>query len=213
MINTGEHYKIYTDFVRDLRHNNKYPFIRYPEEYNGEKIIKLCPSQHQIISDYQQRKVTLSWVKYLSESIFPLEEVQVCTRMNQAVFDALCNQTNIKSLRIKQLTGKNIDNIIKLTNLKKLFIESGSSIEDITPLSELLQLEVLILGNTKKITDYSCIKNLQNLKVLGICAYQADYNTIIQMDSDAFISEMPDLEYVDMHDVKIKQNEITCNIR
>lgn len=205
MFNTGEHYKIYEDFVRDLRYNNKYPFVHYPEEYKCEKVIKLCPSQHQAVSDYQQWKITSSWVKYLSNNILPLQEVQVCTRMNQAVFDAVCNQTSIRSLRIKQLTAKSIDNIIKLKNLEKLFIESGSSVEDITPITKLTQLKVLILGNTKRIADYSCLKLLQNLKVLGICAYQAQYNTFIEMDSDRFIFEMPGLEYVDIQDVRIKE--------
>lgn len=204
MFGTGEHYRIYEDFVRDLRHNDVYPFIRYPNEYGGESVIKLCPSQHQATSDCEQRKITSSWAKFLSENVLPLEEVQICTNINQAVFDALCNQASLKSLRIKHMTGKSVADIIKLKNLKKLFIESGSSLGDISPIADLTQLEILILGNTKKITDYSCLKALKNLKVLGICAYQADYNTTVKMDSDAFIYEMPSLEYVDLQDVKLK---------
>lgn len=199
-----EHYRIYEDFVRDLRHDNRYPFIRNVSNYNGEQIIKLCPSQHQFVTSYQQKKITESFIDFLKNETHPIVEMQVCTIANQKVFDAICNQKNLESLRIKCFRGKDISNITKLNKLKKLFIESGSAIEDISPLIDLKQLEVLILGETKRIYDYSCLSNLQNLKVLGICKYQTSVSGIrLKMKSDMFIKDMPNLEWVDFVDCKI----------
>lgn len=196
-----DHSRIYGDFVRELR-SDEYPTIWYPNEYNGESVIRLGCSQHKgFISDKKQRQLTQAWADYLSENTLQLKEIQVCTKLNQSVFDALCTQSSIESLRIKWFSGKDIGEIARLKNLKKLFIENGSSIEDISPVSKLDKLEVLILGETVKVEDYSCISVLRSLKVLGICAYQTHYNTKIKVKSTEFINEMDSLEYVDIQDV------------
>ena len=61
----AEHWKIYEDFVRDLRHDDRYPFIRNVEDYHGESVIKLCPSQHPFVTNYQQKKITESFIDFL----------------------------------------------------------------------------------------------------------------------------------------------------
>lgn len=194
---------IYDNFVRDLRFNNEYPFIRYIEDYDNQEVIKLSISQHQGLSSYQQNKLTNDWIKYLSDNVLNVKEMQVCTPLSQKSFEAICNQSNLESLRIKWFRGKDISPITKLRNLKKLFIESAPSIEDISPISSMDNLEVLILGNTKRVFDYSCLKRLKQLKVLGICAYQTSVNSTISMKSDDFLKEMPSLKYIDLSDVRI----------
>ena len=186
--------------MRDLR-SDEYPTIWYPNEYNGESVICLGCSQHKgFISDKKQQELTQAWADYLSENTLPLKEVQVCTKLNQSVFDALCTQSSIESLRIKWFTGKDVSQIVRLKNLKKLFIESGLLIEDISAISMLKNLEVLILGETVKVEDYSCLSALSSLKVLGICAYQTHYDKKIKVKSTEFINVMNSLEYVDIQD-------------
>lgn len=206
----GFHARIYDDFVGEYRWNESIPFISYPEEYDGEEILKLCCSQHskvvdqvETISDYQRKKITESWVEFFkTEKELPLKEVQVCTKMPQSVFDALCNHTSIESLRIKWFTGAEVSEISKLANLKKLFIESAPSIESIEPIADLQNLEVLILGNTKKITEYKALGALKKVKIFSICSYRTQEN-MMQMDDDGFMADMDSLNYVDMCDVKI----------
>lgn len=197
-----DHSRIYDDFVRDLRHNENYPFIYYPKDYKGQSVIKLCCSQHKgFISDKKQRELTQAWADYLFKNTLPIKEVQVCTKLNQSVFNALCTQSTIESLRIKWFTGKDIGHITELKKLKKLFVENGSSIEDISPITELKNLEVLILGETVKVDDYSVLSALSSLRVLGICSYQTHYNKKIKVKSTEFINTMNSLEYVDIQDV------------
>lgn len=199
-----DHSRIYEDFVRDIRQDDSYPFIINIEDYNGESVIKLCPSQHQFVTSYQQKKITESFVDFLLKNSYPIVEMQVCTIINQKVFDAICNQRNLESLRIKCFSGKDVSHITNLFKLKKLFIESGSGIEDISCLADMTQLEVLILGETKKIYDYSCLGKLKNLKVFGICHYQTNISgTKLKMKSKEFVNEMPNLEWVDLDDCKI----------
>ena len=200
----SDHSLIYDNFVRDLRHDRRYPFIINVNEYRGESVIKLCPSQHQDVSSYQQAKITSGFVDFLLSQTYPIKEMQVCTIITQKVFDAICNQSNLESLRIKCFRGNDISSITKLTKLKKLFIESGTGITDISPLANMEQLEVLILGNTKKIFDYSCLGKLHDLKVFGVCWYRTYYGSEkLKMQSDTFLDSMPNLEYVDLFDCKI----------
>lgn len=196
-----DHSRIYDDFVRNLR-SDEYPTIWYPKDYNGESVIRLGCSQHKgLISERKQKELTQAWADYLSQNTLPLKEVQVCTKLNQSVFDALCTQSSLESLRIKWFSGKDVRQIVNLNNLKKLFIESGTLIEDISAISMLKNLEVLILGETVKVWDYSCLSELNSLKVLGICAYQTHSDKKIKVKSTGFLGAMDSLEYVDIQDV------------
>ena len=82
-------------------------------------------------------------------------------------------------------------------------MERASSLTDISPLSHLENLEVLILCETTKITDYSSLADLKKLKVLGICCARTSYNTAIKVKDIDFIKNMPSLEYVDLSDIKL----------
>ncbi|MBE5921409.1 MAG: leucine-rich repeat domain-containing protein [Lachnospiraceae bacterium] len=198
-----------SDFVRELRWDESVPLVRYIEDYNGEEVVKLSCTQHsqvvgwqEMITDYQRKKIMQKWADFLSAGVLPMKEVQLCTITPQKIFDALCTQTNIESLRIKHFSGKDFSAIRNLTNLKKLFIESATFIEDIAPLGELKNLEVLILGSAKKVTDYSCLGKLKNLKVFIICSYQFR-NDRMTMKDDSFIEDMQSLQYLDLRNTRI----------
>ena len=205
-----DHDRLYEDFVCDRMHEEG---VDHPKDYSGQPSVKLVCSQHPVgINEYlsdpkgwekKQRAYTQEWVEYLKSEALPVKEIHVCSAVNQKVFDALCYQKNLESLRIKWLQARQIDQIVNLKNLKKLFLERASSLLDIAPITHLENLEVLILGETKKISDYSSLAVLKKLKVLGICAYRASTNAAIKVNDLDFISKMPCLEYVDFQDVRL----------
>ena len=206
---------IYTDFVRDLRDSDDVPYIRYPSEYDGQEMIKLCCTQHRDfdpdtntdrMTDARQRKITAEWVDFLMGNQLPLKEVQLCTITPQSIFNALCTQSGMVSLRVKWLRCDDISAITGLKHLKKLFIERAPSLIDISPLAFLKELEVLIVGDAMKLRDYSPIGEIKSLQMLGICRYQAATDSRkMKMQSDSFLAGLPDLRYLDLHDVLIKE--------
>lgn len=211
-----DHSRIYDDFVRSLMWFGDDLTVEHPQEYSGQETIKLVCSQHQMYDVFEylssdepkeyeriQRRYTAEWVRFLQTQTLPVKEVHVCSCVNQKVFDALCRQNTIESLRIKRLTCKQIEEIVNLRSLKKLFIECGSSLTDISPLAKLTGLEVLILGQTKNVHDYSALAALKSLKVLGICSYPTCLNATIKVNDIGFLSELPSLEYVDIIDVRL----------
>ena len=210
-----DHSRIYDDFVRSLMWCRDDMTVEHPRDYSGQEAVKLVCSQHRMYEsvfeylsagdpkEYErmQRRYTAEWVRFLQTETLPVKEVHVCSSVNQSVFDGLCRQNTIESLRIKRLTCMQIDAIVNLRSLNKLFIECGSSITDISPLAKLTELEVLILGQTKNVHDYSAIAALKSLKVLGICSYPTYLNATIKVNDLGFLTEMPSLEYVDIIDV------------
>lgn len=100
------------------------------------------------------------------------------------------------------MKGKRIESIENLKNLRQLFIECGSCIEDITPIGKLEHLETLILGSTTKIRDYAAIGQLANLKNLIVCSYPIR-SDIMVIEDDSFLSTLPRLRYLDLGDTKI----------
>ena len=216
-----DHSRIYDDFVRSLMFCDDEIMVEHPQDYSGQEAIKLVCSQHQMYEsvfenlsaddpkEYKrmQRRYTAEWVRFLQTETLPVKEVHVCSNVNHNIFDGLCRQNTIESMRIKRLTCKHIDEISNLHSLKKLFIECGSSITDVSPLAGLTGLEVLILGQTKNVHDYSALAALKSLKVLGICSYQTALNTTIKVDDLGFLKELPSLEYVDIIDVRLSVRE------
>lgn len=212
-----DHSRIYGDFVRSLMWCGDDMTVEHPREYSGQEAVKLVCQQHRMYEsvfeylsaddpkEYErmQRRYTAEWVRFLQNETLPVKEVHVCSNVNQKIFDGLCRQSTIESLRIKRLTCKQINAAANLRALKKLFIECGSSLTDISPLAELTGLEVLILGQTVNVHDYSALAALKNLKVLGICSYPTYLNAMIKVDDLGFLKELPSLEYVDIMDVRL----------
>ena len=205
---------IYTGFVRDLREADDIPSIKYPSEYDGQQMIIFCCTQHtdmdwetctDQMTDARQRKITAEWVDFLMANQLPLREVQLCTLTPQRIFNALCTQSGVESLRIKWLRCNDISAIAGMKHLKKLFIECAPSLIDISPLASLKELEVLILGETMKLRDYSPIGEIKSLQTLGICRYQTSCDSRkMKMQSDAFLAGLPALRYLDLQDVVVE---------
>ena len=124
-----DHSRIYDEFVPSLMHRADLE-VSHPQDYSGQETIKLVCSQHPVgIEEYlanprewekKQRAYTREWTEYLNGETLPVKEIHVCSAVNQKVFDALCCQRNLESLRIKWLQSKQIDRIVNLKNLKKI---------------------------------------------------------------------------------------------
>lgn len=195
-------------YIPDLLANPEIAALHYPEEYTGQKDVKLCCTQHYNafyrpdITEYRQKKITASWVSFLCCDIQPMETVQFCTKTNQAVFDAICHQENLQSLWFKWCAVPDLSQISQLKNLKRLYIGLGTAIRDLSPLGELESLEVLRLGNTTKVTDYSALGRLRNLKALEIVGHDTLNPVTIKVESDSFISKLHQLDYLKL-DIKV----------
>ena len=197
------------DFILDLRQNKDIPFLYVCEDYDGAETVKLTCTQHSGVSEYQQKQITSAWAKFLQKEQYPMKTVQFCTRTPKAIFEAICTQRSVTSLRFKWLAVSDISAIAQMKQLKALQIELGSSITDLSPIGELTELETLVLGSTVKITDYSLLGRLKNLKELVICSYPTRVpGDVMTMESDAFLTELPDLHYLDLADVKILRRTV-----
>ena len=199
------------DFIPDLRQNKDIPFLYVCEYYDGAETVKLTCTQHSGVSEYQQKQITSAWAKFLQKEQYPMKTVQFCTRTPKAIFEAICTQQSVTSLRFKWLAVSDISAIAQMKQLKALQIELGSSITDLSPIGELTELETLILGSTVKVTDYSPLGKLKSLKELVICSYPTRVpGDVMTMESDAFLAQLPNLQYLDFGDVKI-QNQTVLN--
>lgn len=200
------------DFVEDLRQDGTIPFLHEWGEYDGAATVKLCCTQHwnafyrPDVTAYKQRTLTQAWAEFLSGGQLPIKIVQFCTRTPQSIFDAICTQRGVTSLRFKWLAAADIRAIAGMEQLKKLEIDLGASITDLTPIGDLSALETLVLGSTVKVCDYSPLGRLKHLKELVICSYPTRVPPdVMHMETDAFLADMPKLRYLDLSDVRIER--------
>jgi len=171
--------------------------ITYPDEYNGGEAINIVCTQLSI-SNYQQRKLVNKWCQIIPD----LENVRFIwfySKVNQALFDAVCENQGIVGLYIKWSGIKDISNLKKLKNLRYLRIGSSASVESIDVLSEMAQLNVLEIENFKKIRDLSPIKSLNQLEGLAV---EGSIWTTQYIESLKPLSELKKLKYLFLTNIR-----------
>lgn len=136
------------------------------QDYQPSERISLFLTQTKLTS-YQQKKNIEEWRQKLPE----LKEVKFLwlpSKVNQKIFDSICEMTNLEGLWIKWSGIKNIDGLVKLKKLKHFHLGSSSQVQSIDILEIMKCLETLELEQLNLITDFSALKYLINLKGLGI---------------------------------------------
>jgi hypothetical protein len=113
--------------------------------------------------------------------------------VNQAMFDATCDNPNIEGLYIKWGGVKDLSHLKKLEKLKFFHLGSSPSVESIDVFQEEAQLIVLQLENIKKIRDLSPLGSLNQLEGLAI---EGSMWTTQIVDSLWPLSNLQNLRYI-----------------
>ncbi len=165
--------------------------ITYPNEYKGQTKVNIACTQQLNITTNEQKKLVKEWIDFLP-SCKNIEMLWFTTHTTQQLFESVCKLENLVGLNIKWSNIKTLDNISRLKNLKYLSIGSSSQIQNIYPLAGITQLEVLRIENFKKITDYSSLTALTNLKFFSI---EGGMYTKQKIDSFEPFSKLTNLIY------------------
>ena len=114
-----------------------------------------------------QKKNYERWCEILPEAK-ELKFLWLPSKVNQKIFDAVCRIPNLEGLWIEWSSVKNIDNLVKLSNLRHLHLGASSQVENIEALASLSNLETLATEQLNKISDFSPIAGLRQLQGLGL---------------------------------------------
>ena len=184
-------------------------------EYSGEKELTInCtqldgyPHGSKYKSAKEKKRVLSEWCNFLSENPHAFTELAFGTRMPQQLFNAVCEQKNLKKLSIKWGVYPDVSAISKLQELEYLHIGSGAGVISIEPFAELKNLVMLSVENFQKINDYSALVALDNLQMLSISGdvWSPQY---IHIDSVEFLSEMKQLRSFSLEVARVKSKDYT----
>ena len=184
-------------------------------EYAGEKELTINCTQldgqlhyPRYESAREKKRVLSEWCKFLTENPNVFTSLNFGTRMPQELFNAVCQQENLKRLYIKWGVYPNISAISKLQELEYLHIGSGAGVLNIESISKLKNLVALSVENFQKINDYSVLVALNNLELLSI---EGDglSQKYINIDSLDFLHEMKQLRSFSLTTAKVKNKDYT----
>ena len=116
-------------------------------------------------------------------------------------FEAIKELKHLKRLRITHLRPKEITPISELVNLEELVLEYVSGFSDLLPLSKLENLHSLHLENLRSVRDFSPLTKISNLKYLYIDG-TIDWKQPV--DNFTFLNEMQKLEVFSLGQVMCK---------
>lgn len=183
-------------------------------KYKGESEIILQCTQ---LSGYEnpkyesaqvKKQVLNDWINFFINNPNSFTKIIFTSNTTQELLNAVCCQGNLKYLQIKSGNYSDISQIEKLSQLEYLSITSGSSIEDILPLSKLDSLIALKLWYFPKITDYSCLKHLKHLEALDI---EGDGNSPRKttIESLEFVTKLQNLRRFTWETINVKDKDYT----
>lgn len=183
-------------------------------EYNGEeKLIINCTQLGYWIEqnpkkEKDKKRILNEWCDFLINNPDTFTELEFGTRMPQELFNAVCSQRRLKKLSIKWGAYKDISLIKNLSNIERLHLGSGAGVEDISPLTSLDSLIALSVENFQKITNYSSLSKLVNLKSLSVCG-DGMGPQYIKVDSLKFLNEMKQLRFLKLLTIRLQSKDYT----
>ncbi|MCG7563103.1 hypothetical protein [Pseudoalteromonas sp. McH1-42] len=136
------------------------------EGFNNDRLILCGPSNKLGLSAYQEKKVRDGWVKILP-TLERVEMLWVAPKVNQNLFDAICDMPNLRGLSIKHSSIKHI-NFKKLSNLVYFNLGSSTQLGNLNGIEQLTNIKWLAFENIKNISDIRELAHLMNLKVLSL---------------------------------------------
>lgn len=115
----------------------------------------------------QQKKLIKEWCLEIPK----LKKVRYLwfhTRINQEVFESVCQIENLEGLYIRRSNVAEIESLRKLKNLKHLYFGASPKIENIDILCEMDALRTLNIVQFDKVSNFNSLSNLIGLEELGI---------------------------------------------
>lgn len=119
------------------------------------------------ISAKYRKELVAKWLKILP-TLDNIKFLSLRVKVCQEFFEAVCKMKNLEYLTFWTSSVEDISSITKLKRLKRLDIDHFSKLEDIRPLKDLINLEILTVTNSMKITCYEVIGELTSLIGLSI---------------------------------------------
>lgn len=194
--------------------NDKIKSVVELAEYKGEQKLTINCTQlgdsftPQFKTQKDKKRVVFEWCEFLQQNPTAFTQLHFGTRMPQELFDAVCNQKQLKLLEIKWGAYKNISAIENLTNIELLHIGSGASVESIKPLSKLKTIIALSVENFQKITNYDDFAELTTLESLSIegDGFGPQY---IKIDNIDFVSRLSQLRFFRLLTERLQNKDYT----
>jgi hypothetical protein len=202
-------------FIENLYEGKSFFYIRkdldfppdsttYFEEYSNSEKLSLNITQLYLTPKEQSKLIDI-WCEKIPQ-LKKLKYLWFQTRVNQKIFDAVCENHNIEFLYIKWSGIIDISNIVKLQNLKYLKIGSSTKIENLKYLKELRKLVVLEIENTQKISDYSFLAEMPQLLSLEL---SGSMWTTLNIDSLKPFRKLDGLIFLGLGNTKILDADFT----
>ena len=106
--------------------------VLFPEQHNTKKDrLNLACTQTKL-DNYKQKKLVQQWCELLP--VLKLKYLWFSSRLNQQLFESACMIKELEGLYIKWSGIKQLDSIIKLPNLKYIYIGQSTQLESIEDL-------------------------------------------------------------------------------
>lgn len=195
-------------YVNPLDNNGK-PAVRVCE-YKGEERLAIHCTQLDAasvthpeigaLSRMEKAAILQEWIRFLRGNPEALTELEICSKMPQSLFDAVCCQKRLRALTIKWGVYPDLSAIMALQELRLLYLGSCRSVKSIKPLCALRKLEGLSVNNFQGVNDYSPLAELANLVSLDLSGNVWAPKKIHVRDL-AFLRKMPQLRRLALYDV------------
>ncbi|WP_374334365.1 hypothetical protein [Leeia sp.] len=174
------------------------------EYEGGEDLALVCTQLGNTHTASQQKKIVEAWCQFFAQPRPGLRRLWLHSKVPQALFDSLCQQSRLEGLYIKWSGITDLSAIVGLTALQHLHL-CAAGVTDLSPLAHLQTLQSLALEGLYKVSDYRAVAALQRLSALSICGDGVASSRKAPLESLHPLTQLPALQALWLVWVKLKQ--------
>lgn len=189
---------------------------RYPSKvvvrapgYRGQKHLRVAATQlNGKYSQADARRIVDEWCEFFAARPSSIQHLTFLSRTPKRLFEALANQTQLRSLHVKWGDWDDLTPLVGMRDLVTLRLGGASSVQSLEPLKEIPALKELTVESLKHVRDLSPVGSLPNVRDLELGGdWMSPRN--VHVDSIEFLRQMPQLRTLVLHTMIVDNKDYT----
>ncbi|ESU25235.1 hypothetical protein FLJC2902T_31770 [Flavobacterium limnosediminis JC2902] len=208
--NSKDRYKL-SQFYKGKEFEISYVFAQQFDDknLNSENLhIQSLSFLYDTLNSKDKLEIQRKWIN-IFPNLYEVKRLKITFGINQELFDSVCEIPNLEELIIDSSKIKDLSQLTKLKNLKRLEIDSFTQLKDISILEKINLLQLRI-ENCFKIDNYDIIGKISSLIGVALHGYCFGPKNL-KIESLKIFVNLKKLKHLDLSSTSlIDKDSINC---
>lgn len=158
------------------------PTLWRADQYSGQTSVRIAATQHPAITGaVERRKILAEWIQFLAHTPTNIQHLDFVSRVSQELLDAVAGQIHLRSIEVKWGPYDDISPLTELSQLERVSLGGATQLQGLAPLKSLPSLKELTVSQAHRLDDITVLSDLRSLRALqfGNSSLGSDKSVVI----------------------------------